>query len=175
MGKDRAVDEAANNRASSLTFPGRGKVFWFQGQGERSGKIRDQSDASQDENGVLPDDHPHVELYWTAVPIWCHGRSPGDPDLDWRYGCGFSDGFERGIITAMLKPEWAQGLYHRLRQYYLTTHTAEDLLDWEKHAEETAQAIPVTMLSMDDQAARSIPRRCDDPLPLPSNCGEPSQ
>ena len=107
-----------------------------------------ESGASHEEkDAILPDDSPHKQLYWEAVPIWCHGRSPGDPDLDWRYACGFSDGFERGIITAMLKPEWAQGLYHKLRHYYLSTHTAEDLLDWDDHAEQTTRAIPVEAVS----------------------------
>ena len=116
--------------------------------------MADESDAAhEDKDAILPDDSLHNEFYWEVVPIWCHGRSPGDPDLDWRYGCGFSDGYERGIITAMLKPEWAQGLYHKLRQYYLTTHTPQDLLDWDDHAEETTRAIPVKILNMDGQAA----------------------
>ena len=118
--------------------------------------MADESDAAHEEkDALLPDDSPHKQLYWEVVPIWCHGRSPGDPDLDWRYGCGFSEGFERGIITAMLKPEWAQGLYHRIRQYYLRTHTPQDLLDWNDHAEETTRAIPVRMLDMAGQAAQS--------------------
>jgi len=118
--------------------------------------MADESGAAHEEkDALLPDDSPHNEFYWEVVPIWCHGRSPSDPDLDWRYGCGFSDGYERGIISAMLKPEWVQGMYHRLRQYYLRTHTPQDLLDWEDHADETARAIPVTMLDMDDQVAHT--------------------
>ena len=117
--------------------------------------MADESGAAHEEkDALLPDDSPHNEFYWEVVPIWCGGKSAGD-DLDWRYACGFSDGFERGIITAMLKPEWAQGLYHRLRQYYLRTHTPQDLLDWNDHTEATAQAIPVTMLDMDGQAAHT--------------------
>ncbi len=108
----------------------------------------------EEKDALLPDDSPHNEFYWEVVPIWCGGKSAGD-DLDWRYACGFSDGFERGIITAMLKPEWVQGMYHRLRQYYLRTHTPQDLLDWDDHAEETTRAIPVTMLDMDDQVAHT--------------------
>ena len=45
---------------------------------------------------------------------------------------------------SMLRPEWAQGLYLALRQHYLTTHTEEDLDDWERHANETTRAIPIT-------------------------------
>ena len=44
---------------------------------------------------------------------------------------------------AMSKPEWAQGFYHKLREYYLTTHMPEDLLDWDDYADETARAIPI--------------------------------
>ena len=118
--------------------------------------MADERDTThEDKDALLPDDSLHKQLYWEVVPLWCHGRLPGDPDLDWRYGCGFSDGFERGIITAMLKPEWVQGMYHRLRQYYLLTHTPQDLLDWDDHAEETTRAIPVTMLDVDDQAAHT--------------------
>ncbi len=118
--------------------------------------MADESGASHEEKDALLADHsPHNNLYRMVVPVWCAGKS--QDDLDWEigdgYSCGFSAGFERGIITAMLKPEWAQGLYHQLRQYYLTTHTPQDLLDWDDHAEATAQAIPVTMLNMDDQAA----------------------
>ncbi len=106
-----------------------------------------ESGASHEEkDALLPDDSPHNELYLEAVPIWCHGKLPGDPYMDWRYACGFSDGFERGIIMAMLKPEWVQGMYYRLRQYYLTTHTPQDLLDWNDYAEETTRAIPVEVL-----------------------------
>ena len=107
----------------------------------------DESDAAHEEkDALLPDDSPHNDLYSNVVPVWCEGKSPDD--LDWEigdgYSCGFSAGFERGIITAMLKPEWVQGMYYRLRQYYLRTHTPQDLLDWDDHAEETARAVPVS-------------------------------
>ena len=55
----------------------------------------------------------------------------------------FAYGFEKGIVTAMLRPEWAQALYLKLREYYLLTHTATDLAVWEAEAEETCRAIPL--------------------------------
>ncbi len=108
----------------------------------------------REKDAPLPDDSPHNDLYSNVVPVWC-GASQDDLDAEIGdgYSCGFSAGFERGIIAAMLKPEWAQGLYHRIRDYYLRTHTPQDLLDWNDHAEETARAIPVTILNLDDQAA----------------------
>ncbi len=109
--------------------------------------MADERDTSHEENdALLADDSPHNDLYSNVVPVWCEGRSPDD--LDWEigdgYSCGFSAGFERGIITAMLKPEWVQGMYHRLRHYYLSTHTPQDLLDWHNYAEATTRAIPVS-------------------------------
>src|SRR5437867_2809886 len=72
-------------------------------------------------DALLPDESPHDDLYEKVVPIWW--EAPHD-DSDWdvveRWSCGFSAGFERGLIMAMLKPEWAQGFYHRLREHYLT-------------------------------------------------------
>ena len=80
------------------------------------------------------------------APLWHDGKSP--EDLDGRigdgYSCGFAAGYESGLITAVLKPEWAVGWYQRLRQYYLANnHTAEDLVDWERQADGTARAIPI--------------------------------
>jgi len=60
------------------------------------------------------------------------------------YPCGYAAGFQEGIVQAMLRPEWAQGFYHKLRAYYLLTHTSEDLNDWDDAAQKTARAIPVT-------------------------------
>ena len=89
--------------------------------------------------GELPDN-----IYWQAVPIWC-GESHDDlaERLGEEYACGFAYGFERGIIMAMLRPEWAQGLYFELREHYATTHAEEDPTSWERQAEETAKATPV--------------------------------
>ncbi len=100
-------------------------------------------DFLRDRQDGLPD-----TIYWQAVPIWC-----GEPhdDLAERlgeeYACGFAYGFERGIIMAMLRPEWAQGLYVELREHYATTHAEEDPTSWESHAEETAKATPIRRVS----------------------------
>ena len=97
-------------------------------------------------DALLPDESPHNDLYEKVVPIW--SEAPHD-DSDWevveRWSCGFSAGFEDGLIMAMLKPEWAHGFYHKLREHYLTTHTPEDLLDWERCAEDTARAFPIQL------------------------------
>ncbi len=55
----------------------------------------------------------------------------------------FAYGFEKGIIMSMLRPEWTQALYLKLREYYLLSHSLADLRVWEEQAEETARAIPV--------------------------------
>ena len=98
-------------------------------------------------DGVLPHDHPHVQLYWDVTPLWHSGESPDE--LDDRngdgYSCGFSGGFESGIVMAVMKPEWAVGWFQGLRQYYLANrHTPKDLADWDDWAEQTAQAVPLS-------------------------------
>ena len=45
---------------------------------------------------------------------------------------------------AMLRPEWAQGIYLKLRAHYLLTHTPADLAVWEEEAEEICRTIPLT-------------------------------
>ena len=96
-------------------------------------------------DALLPEHGPPDDIYDLAVPIWC-GQSHDDlaERLGEEFGCGYAAGFQEGIIMAMLRPEWAQGLFHRLRGYYLTTHTPEDLLDWERCAEETTRALPLS-------------------------------
>ena len=118
--------------------------------------VEERITTHEEKDALLADDSPHNDLYSNVVPVWC-GASQDDLDAEIGdgYSCGFSVGFERGIITAMLKPEWVQGMYHRLRDYYLSTHTPQDLLDWNDHAEETTRVIPVTMLDMAGQAAQS--------------------
>ncbi len=108
--------------------------------------MADERDTThEDKDAILPDDSPHNDLYSKVVPIWCRASQDDlDAEIGDGYSCGFSVGFERGIITAMLKPEWAQGLYHRIRDYYLRTHTPQDLLDWNDHAEGTTRAVPVS-------------------------------
>ena len=99
----------------------------------------------------LPADGPPAWLRDKAVSIWCGdyfiqladelGEDAAEEGI-----LGFASGFEKGIVMAMIKPEWAQGLYLRLREYYLTTHSLSDLLDWEEHAEATARAIAIYSL-----------------------------
>src|SRR5947208_16152810 len=96
------------------------------------------------------DDSPPDDIYWNAVPIWCgYSHDELAERLGEEYACGFAYGFERGIIMAMLRPEWAQGLYLTLRQHYLTTHTEEDPDEWERHANETALASPIHRMSLE--------------------------
>ncbi len=99
----------------------------------------------------LPDEGPPRDLYQKAVPIW-HGTSidelEDDDEFD-RIGYvkAFAGGIEVGVIIANLRPEWARAFYLNLRSYYLTTHTHEDLEDWEEHARELCDAIPMVMTS----------------------------
>ncbi len=159
MGKDRSP------RAKTRPTSPAGEVFLIslsfladgndEERNSEEGAVAEESDTThEDKDAILADDSPHNELYSNVVPVWC-GASQDDLDSEIGdgYSCGFSVGFERGIITAMLKPEWVQGMYYRLRHYYLLTHTPQDLLDWDDHAEETTRAIPVTMLDINDQAA----------------------
>jgi len=96
---------------------------------------------------ILPDDHPHIELYWEVAPIWMNA-DPEQLDSEHREGtCGFSAGFESGIVMALLKPEWVQGFYHKIRSYYLKTHTPEELESWNRYADETAREMPITRVS----------------------------
>jgi len=98
----------------------------------------------------MPADGPPAWLRDKAVSIWC-----GDyftrladelgEDAAEESTLAFASGFEKGIVMAMIKPEWVQALYLRLREYYLTTHTLSDLMDWEDQADETAKAIPIAV------------------------------
>jgi hypothetical protein len=106
-----------------------------------------------EKDAELPEDSPSDELYWKAVPIWC--QQSLDELAERRgeeYACGFSAGLETGIIMGVVTAEWSQGFYYRLREYYLTTHTPEDLLDWERLAEATTRAIPVFAFAPDSAA-----------------------
>jgi len=102
----------------------------------------------EEKHDLLPEDGPAEDLYWRVVPIWS-GESHDDlaKRLGEEYGCGYALGFEEGIVMAMLRPEWAQGFYCRLREHYLTTHTPEDLQSWERNADETTRTIPIHRLS----------------------------
>jgi hypothetical protein len=116
-----------------------------------------------EKDAELPEDSPSDELYWKAVPIWC--QQSLDELAERRgeeYACGFSAGLETGIIISTEKPEWSLGFYHRLLEHYLTTHTPEDLLDWERLAEATTRAIPVSSFAADLAGS-------DDRLPMRKN------
>ena len=100
---------------------------------------------------LLPDEGPPRDLCQKAVPIW-HGRTinelEDDDEIDGiGYVKAFASGMEVGLIIANLRPEWARAFYLQLRSYYLTTHTHEDLEDWEDHARELCDAIPMVMTS----------------------------
>jgi hypothetical protein len=101
----------------------------------------------------LPEDSPSDELYWRAVPLWCQLSII---ELDERrgeeYAYGFAAGLETGIIISMEKPEWSQGFFYQLRNYYLKTHSPEEMLDWERLADATARAIPVSAFAPDSAA-----------------------
>jgi hypothetical protein len=103
-----------------------------------------------DDGCDLPNDHPHVQLYRYVTPIWHGGESPEELDdrIGDGYACGFAVGYESGLITAVLKAEWTVGWYQRLRQYYLANnHTPEDLEDWERLSNQTANALPIQAFS----------------------------
>ena len=98
-----------------------------------------------------PDEGPPRDLYEKGVPIW-HGRSIDELEDDDEiarigYVKAFAGGMEVGLIMANLRPEWARAFYLRLRGFYLTTHAPEDLEDWEDHARELCNAIPMVMTS----------------------------
>jgi hypothetical protein len=100
---------------------------------------------------LLPPDGPPQELCRKAVPTWL-GRSMEDladelGELEAvEYAEDFAAGFESGLIMAAHKPEWARGFYIQLRNYYLLTHTFDDLADWDVQSERTCQALPVEMI-----------------------------
>lgn len=96
-------------------------------------------------DAVLPEKGPPDDVYRLVVPIWCgHSHRDLAERLGPEYGCGFADGFCQGVVMAMRRPEWAHGLYRSLREYYLTTHTEEDLESWELSAYETVKAMPIS-------------------------------
>jgi hypothetical protein len=97
----------------------------------------------------LPPQGPPAWLRAKAVSIWSgtfYAELAKEMGQDAAAECeeAFAYGFEKGIIMAMLRPEWVQALYLKLREYYLLTHTPADLAVWEQEAEETCRAIPLT-------------------------------
>ena len=112
---------------------------------ERDATLRHRRDFLPNRQDGLPDD-----IYWQAVPIWCEESHDDLAErLGEEYACGFAYGFERGVIMAMLRPEWAQGLYLALREHYATTHTEEDPTSWERQADETAKVNPIQRTSLE--------------------------
>ena len=97
----------------------------------------------------LPRQGPPAWLRDKAVAIWCGTyyaelATEMGQDAAASGEAAFAYGFEKGIVMAMLRPEWTQAVYLELRRYYLLTHEPEDLVVWEEEAEETCQAIPLT-------------------------------
>ncbi len=97
----------------------------------------------------LPPDGPPAQLRDTAAPIWCgtyYAQLAEEMGQDAAAECeaAFAYGFEKGVVMAMLRPEWAQAFYLKLREYYLLTHEPEHLVVWEEEAQETCRAIPLT-------------------------------
>ena len=97
----------------------------------------------------LPRQGPPADLRDKAVAIWCgtyYAELATEMGQDAAAECeaAFAYGFEKGIVMAMLRPEWAQAFYLELRRHYLLTHEPEHLVVWEEEAEETCRAIPLT-------------------------------
>jgi hypothetical protein len=106
--------------------------------------MTDDMDTEWLRDAALPENGPPDDIYRLAVPIWCRqSHQELAEHFGPEYGCGFADGFRQGIVMAIHRPEWAHGLYCSLREYYLTTHTEEDLTSWELCAHETVSAMPL--------------------------------
>ncbi len=114
-----------------------------------SSGIEEQNGACSCPDCRLPPQGPPAWLRDKAVPIWCgtyYAELATEMGQDAAEECAsaFAYGFEKGLTTAMLRPEWAQAFYLKLREYYLRTHTATDLAVWEEEADQTCRAIPLT-------------------------------
>ena len=109
----------------------------------------------------LPDEGPPRDLYQKAVPIW-HSTSIEEledyAEID-RIGYvkAFAGGMEVGLIMANLRPEWARAFYLELRRFYLTTHDARDLEDWEEHADAVCRH-PADVAPTGLSAVAKVPR-----------------
>ena len=110
---------------------------------------------------LLPPDGPPQELYRKAVPAWL-GMSMEDLADELgeveavEYAKGFAAGFESGLIMAVHRPEWARGFYTKLRDYYLLTHTVDDLADWDVYSERTCRVMPVEIIHMEGYSTDGI-------------------
>ncbi len=116
---------------------------------EDSSRPRRRNDACPCPDCRLPRQGPPAWLRDRAVPIWCGTyyaelATEMGQDAAAESASAFAYGFEKGVTAAMLRPEWAQGFYLKLREYYLLTHTQADLAVWDEEAEETCRAIPLT-------------------------------
>ncbi len=119
---------------------------------KRNGQLDRDLDACSCPDCRLPSDGPPAWLRDKAVPVWT-----GDYFMYLEEELGeeaaeecvsaFAHGFEQGLITAMLKPEWTQAFYLKLRAYYLLTHTEGNLEAWEERAAEMCRAIPIELVS----------------------------
>jgi hypothetical protein len=124
-----------------------------------------------DDGCDLPSDHPHVQLYRSVTTVWHGGESPEELEdrIGDGYSCGFAVGYESGLLTAVLKPEWTVGWYHKLREYYLAhNHTLDDLMDWERLAEATARSIPVSAFDSSHEQWKDMGDHADRALPATS-------
>ena len=71
---------------------------------------------------LLPADGPPAWLLDRATPIWCGdyfaelAEEMGNDIAD-ECALSFAYGFEKGLFMAMLRPEWTQGLYLKLREH----------------------------------------------------------
>ena len=118
-------------------------------QEANSSGVEERNGACSCPDCRLPPQGPPAWLRAKAVPIWCgsyFAEMAMEMGQDAAEECeaAFAYGFEKGIVMAMLRPEWAQAFYLKLREYYLLTHEPEHLVVWEEEAEETCRAIPLT-------------------------------
>src|SRR5207245_1640517 len=119
---------------------------------------------------------PPQELYRKAVPAWL-GMSMEDLADELgeveavEYAKGFAAGFESGLIMAVHRPEWARGFYTKLRNYYLLTHTVDDLADWDVYSERTCQVMPVEIIHMEGYSTDGITYRTSKRKRREGQCG----
>ncbi len=114
-----------------------------------SSGLEERNGACSCPDCLLPPHGPPAWLRDIAVPIWCgtyYAQLATEMGQDAAEECAqaFVYGFEKWITMAMLRPEWAQGFYLELREYYLLTHAPVDLAVWEEEAQETCRSIPLT-------------------------------
>ena len=114
-----------------------------------SSGIEERNGACSCPDCRLPRQGPPADLRDKAVAIWCgtyYAELATEMGQEAAEECAsaFAYGFEKGTIMSMLRPEWTQALYLKVREYYLLSHSLADLRVWEEEAEETCRAIPLT-------------------------------